>query len=224
MLTVILKNCDEPTVIELTMENISKELRNIKDSELILSDKWWGELPMSGNDFVCYLESDCLVNSGYFDSMMGLFKKNPYYRKLAMMSSATGINYWGDRVYGYSVGKEWSDQSQMKGAEGLQTLNGHVYPIRNKKSSNPYPVQVGYFPGAIIRVNALKDVIKEVGNHEDLLELSTRLSFALWDTGRRVHINPNTTYVTTETYVGKKSSFEPKVPTKIKDMFDKETI
>jgi hypothetical protein len=217
MLKVILQTCNEPKVLELTKENIGKELRSVRDSELVVSDGWWGDIPDS--DYVCYIECDCLVSSGYFSSMLGLFLKNPHYRKLAMLCPSTGINYWHDRVFGYFVGREWSDDTNK-----IRTKNKHLYPIKDKKSTSPYPLQVGYLPGSIIRTSALKDIMKTSIQADNMNELSCKISLAFWDTGRRVHLNPNSTYVTTNLAAGEKSKFDPQLTAKTYNIFKKESI
>ena len=217
MLSVILQTCDEPNVLDLTIDNINKELASVPDSELILSKNYLCHVPDS--EYVCYIEADCLVNSGYFGSMMGLFKKNPYYRKLAMLSPSVGVKYWHDRVFGYNIDREWS-----KIVDNQQTNNIHLYPIKAKKSTSTYAIQVGYMPGSIIRTSALKDVLKKNQCKGDELEMSARLSLAFWDTGRRVHVNPNSTYVTNLEYVGQKSKFAPIVTDKVHKIFEKEEL
>mgnify|MGYP003450299095 FL=1 len=104
MLSVVILDDGEPNVIKLTYENLHKETKQIQDSELIVAKDWFDALSVIKNKYVCLVEPDCLVSSGYFSSQMGLFKKNPYMRKLAMLSSATGVNNWANRVYGYKLG------------------------------------------------------------------------------------------------------------------------
>ena len=79
-----------------------------------------------------------------------------------------------------------------------------------------YPVQIGYLPGAIIRTTMLKEIYKTLKRIPDdnLVYMSAKFSLAFWhqggewdvkhpegQLGNRVHINPDTTYVTTEDYV-----------------------
>jgi len=191
MLTVVILDNQEPKVIQLTYENLHRELKVIANSELIVAGNWLDSLGDIKNNYVCFVEADCLVNSGYFSSQLGLFKKSPA-RKLAMLSSAIGVNNWANRFYGYSLGNNFS--------EG-------IIPNKEKKSTSVYPVQIGYVPGSVMRVSMLKEALQELGLgnnvHLDLIKFSTDLSLAFWRQadGNRVHINPNTTYVTTEDYV-----------------------
>lgn len=193
MLTVAIRDNGESNVIKLTYENLHKELKDIPGADLIVVDHWLDAIPRAKkNNYICFVEADCLVNSGYFTSQVGLFKKNPYFRKLAMLTSAIGVNDWSNRFYGYSLGNNYSDG---------------VIPNKDKKSSGVYPVQIGYVPGALIRVSMLTRVCSDLklsnGVEQNLIHLSTVLSLAFWSQGdgNRVHINPNTTYVSTEDYI-----------------------
>lgn len=200
MLSVILKDNHEPNVIKLTYENIWKELKDIPNSELLVRDHW-GTNGIK-NRYVCFLEADCLVNSAYFETQLGLLKKDPMYRKVAMMSSGIGVNNWANKFYGYSIGDNYTDG---------------VIPMKEKKSSRVYPVQIGYVPGSIIHVGMLQKLDIGINDswEDDLVYMSTMISLAFWKqgvgngVGNRVHINPNTTYVTTEDYVNDIGKFDP---------------
>lgn len=214
MLSVIIKDDGEPNVIKLTYENLYRELKDIPGAELLVAENWFSNLPRIKNDYVCFVEADCLVNSGYFSSQMGLFQKNPMLRKLAMLSSAVGVNAWHNKFYGYSLGNEF--------IEG-------IIPIHAKKSKAVYPVQVGYAPGAIIRASMLRNLLEQYKPapswQDDLIYFSTQLSLGFWrqGDGNRVHINPNTTYVTTEDYVNDLARFST-FAEDLAPMFKKETI
>jgi hypothetical protein len=194
MITVVIKDNGEPKVIQLTYENLWRELKDVDGAELLVLDNWFEALDDIDNKYICFVEADCLVNSGYFTSQVGLFKKNPYFRKLAMLGSAVGVNQWFNKFYGYSVTDGHTDK---------------LVPIRDKKSGSVYPVQVSYFPGSVVRVSMLKTLLgtlddKTLANLQtDLVSLSTIMSLGFWrqGDGNRVHINPNATYVTTENYV-----------------------
>jgi hypothetical protein len=226
MLSIILMNNGEPKVMELTMENISKELQSVPEAELLVASSIFSGLSLVTTDYVCFLEADCLVSSGYFSSMLGLFKKNPHFRQLAMLSSATGVKYFHNRVYGFEVCTDWSKPTTRGKANEIRTLNPNIHPIKAKKSSSPYSVKIGFYPGAIIRTKALKEVLdkyKKKGTN-DLLNFSTVLSFGFWESGRRVLCNPNATYVTTETSIDKYAPQFMMVPTKAGIIFEKERI
>lgn len=197
MLSVILPRSAEPTVIQMTQEQLQKELQEVNGSELLVTDSWGEGIAKCRTDFICLVEADCLVNSGYFGSMMGLFKKNPYYRQLGIMSSATGINNWANKIYGYHLGSNYSDG---------------VMPNKESKSTSPYFLGVAFIPGAIIRMSTLKRVMQDFEYFEsyanDLVYFSTMLSLEFLRKGSRISINPNATYVTTEDYVGEDAKFD----------------
>lgn len=186
MITVYIRD-DEPKVIELTYENLFKELKDIPKSEIVIVNKWFEGLDKTKNPYTCFVEADCLVNSGYFSSQLGLIKKNSN-RNIAVLSSATAMNDWGNRFYGYHIGNNYTD--------GL-------IPSREKKSKHIYPVQVGFLPGALVRRNMLGKIMHDlkwpVDIQRDLRLLSTVISFEFWKRdGFRVYINPNSTYVSTD--------------------------
>lgn len=213
MLTVIIQDSGEENVIKLTYQNLWRELKNITGAELLVGN-WIDELDNVKNNYVCFVEADCLVSSGYFSSQIGLFKKNPLFRKLGILSSSTGVNNWANRFYGYKLGNNYS--------EG-------VIPELTKKSTAVYPVQIGFVPGSIIRMTMLKQALQTLGignNPIDLIKFSTELSLAFWQQGdgNRVHLNPNTTYVTTEDYVNDIGSFIPTNNPNLTSMFKKESI
>lgn len=192
MLTVVIEDSGEDRVTQMTYEQLYKELKDIPGSELFILKDWFDGLDKIRNKYICFVEADCLVTSGYFTSQMGLLKKDPYFRKLAMLSSVTGVNNWANRFYGYKI-----DGSHNK----------KVTPVLAKRSGSVDAVQIAYAPGSIIRVSMLKKVLKDLKSmpprNEDLVLFSTILSLAFWrqGDGNRVHLNPNATYLTTEDYV-----------------------
>lgn len=222
MVTVVIKDSGEPSVIALTYQNLWKELKDIPGSELVVSEDWFSEVPKTKNKYICFVEADCLVNSGYFSSMLGLFAKSRMLRKLAMLSSGTGVNNWANKFYGYSIEKQWV------GAESAQVKQPFVQPNREIKSRAVYPVQIGYVPGALIRVSTLRMLLDnlKLGNFDgDLVALSAQISLGFWrmGDGNRVHINPNSTYVTTENYVNDLGQFDPEA-SDLAEMFARESI
>lgn len=212
MLTVIIKDDGEKSVVDLTYKNLWRELKDIPGAELLVSKDWLSGLSKVKNTYVCFVEADCLVSSGYFDSMIGLFSKTPMLRKLAMMSSSTCVGIWVNKFYGYSI--QNADKKPF------------IQPNREMKSRAVYPVQVGYVPGALIRTASLKTLLAgtkvDVNN---LMLLSSQISLGFWGQGdgNRVHINPNSAYVTTETYVNDLGQFNPGIG-ELMDLFNRESI
>lgn len=193
MITVVIKDDGEEKVTQFTYENLWRELKDIPDAEILILKHWSDGLEGILNKYICFVEADCLVNSGYFTSQLGLLKKDVYFRKLAMLSSVTGVNNWANRFYGYKIDLEHDKV---------------VTPVLHKSSNAVSAVQIGYFPGSIIRVKMLKSVLPllkdfEKRNSQDLVSLSAAMSLAFWGQGdgNRIHINPNAVYVTTEDYV-----------------------
>lgn len=226
MVTIVIKNNGEDNVVQLTYQNLWREIKDIPDAELIVSENWFDYVGKTKNNYMCFVEADCLVNSGYFSSQVGLFKKNPMFRKLAMLSSAVGVNTWSNKFYGYKINQAWSDKETVDDKQ-IQTKNTFIEPSRDKKSRAVYPVEIGYVPGAIIRSSMLQQALGDVGypNTEDLIHLSEQLSLAFWKQGdgNRVHINPNTTYVTTEEYVNDTAQLHTELGN-LSEMFKKESI
>lgn len=222
MLSVIIMDNGEPNVIKLTYENLYREVKDIEGAELLVATDWFERAKTVKNPYVCFVEADCLLSSGYFASQMGIIKKNTYLRKLAVFATATGTNSFGNRFFGYELNKRWSDEVQ-----GVATKNESIEPVRIKKSSAPYPIQIAYIPGAIVRMTMLRAFLER--NHvskdyrTNLVRLSSVMSFDAWQHGGRIHINPNMTYVTTEDYVNDLSE-TPSPSQDLVDTFHKESI
>jgi hypothetical protein len=191
MITVIIKDNGEPNVTRFTRENIARELLGVQGVNIVIAKDWFKAFQHVKTPFVCFVEADCVVSSGYFTSQIGILKKDNTLRNLAILGSALGVLHWGDRVYGYSLGKLQSD--------------GFV-PNKLQVSMTVSPVQVAYLPGAILRTKALRALsdLEDTLATENLVELSTVLSLCFWSGANepRVAINPNVTYVSTEAYVG----------------------
>lgn len=219
MLSVVIKDGGEPSVVALTYQNLWKELKDITGAELLVSTDWFATLPKIKNLYVCFVEADCLVNSGYFTSQLGLYQKDRRLRKLAMLSTATGVNNWANRFFGYSIEKHW------KGVDSAAIKLPFIEPNRQMKSRGVYPIQIGYVPGSIIRVRTLRELLKTVRPSSDLRRLSTDISLGFWrmGDGNRVHINPNSTYVSTEEYINDLGTFDPKADD-LMEMFRRESI
>lgn len=205
MLTVVLaKQKVEQTVIDLTKENMKRELKSVNNSELLITEGWSEGIGKCKTEYICLIEPDCLVSSGYFASQVGLFKKNPMYRQLGIMTSSTSIVNWANKIYGYDLADR-------------QTLG--VVPIKHPASSAPYRLPIAYIPGSIMRLSTLKRVLENnrkdhiIGSglmklSADLTYFSTMVSLAFWRLDSHICINPNASYCTTEDYVGEKGNFD----------------
>lgn len=225
MLSVIILDNGESNVIQLTYENLYRELKDIEGSELIIAKDWFKPLFSVKNPYFCLVEPDCLVSSGYFSSMMGLIKKDSYLRKMAVFGSATGVNSFGNRFFGYELKSEWAPPAKDDNKK-VSVKVRYIEPVRTAKSTVPYPVQMVYIPGAILRSSMVIPLFEkqaEMFPFDDLLRFSSNLSLHFWSNGGRVHINPNMTYVTTENYVNDLGKTDQ--PSKeVLDSFQKESI
>jgi hypothetical protein len=219
MISVILPNTDEPTVVQLTYENLSRELQSVIGSEIVVADSWAAGVAQCHGDYICLVEPDCLVSAGYFSSNLGLYRKHAHYRKLAMMASCFGVDSWKNRIFHYRLGQI------IAGNEQLSTTYWTLMPQRKKYANTIYPVQVGFVPGAIFRRTALLGIMGRIDfGNPDLIDLSTKVSFHFWNTNRRIAINPNTTYVSTDRRLENPGVFDPKVPRKVGNIFEHEEI
>ena len=222
MLSVIIKNNGEDNVVKLTYENLWKELKDIPDTELYVAEDWFDYLSKVKSRYICFVEADCLVSSGYFASQLGLIKKNPMMRKIAVMGSSTAVNDWANKFYGYQLGNNFADG---------------IIPSKEKKSNQVYAAQIAYIPGSLVHTDMLKKLLykSEFTNNwqNDLVYFSTQLSLGFWRggigssshsySGNRVHLNPNATYVTTEDYVNDIGKFDAEAGDLI-NMFHREGI
>lgn len=205
MLTVVIaKQRVEQTVIDLTEQNLKRELKSVNNSELLITEGWSEGIGKCQTEFICLVEPDCLVSSGYFASQVGLFKKNPMYRQLGIMSSSTSVVNWATKIYGFDLAD-------------FQTSG--VFPVKEKVSTAPYRIPIAYIPGSIIRLSTLRRVLDSnrkdhiIGSglmklSADLTYFSTMLSLAFWRQESHICINPNASYCTTEAYVGDKGIFD----------------
>lgn len=191
MLTLVIRDNDEPNVIKLTYENLQKEIKDIPGAEIVVDHNWFNALSKVKNKYICFVEPDCLVSSGYFNSLIGHMKKNPQLGKLGILSTATAVDNWAVRFYGYHLGDDYSDG---------------VIPNTEKKNTKLpfYTIQIAYIPGALIRTGMLRTILKDTkleGSDENLVNLSTKLSFAFWKKNYMINIAHNSTYVSTEKYI-----------------------
>lgn len=198
MLTVVIKRSDEPTVIQMTQENVMRELSSVHGSEMLLEDTWLQGIRRVRTPYFCLLEPDCTLSAAYVASNIGITKKlqrgsdaGGGYNKMAMLSSCIGFKRFDDRIYNYELSKvldHITEDCELK-------ITGLV-PSREKRGSEPYLVQVGFVPGAIIRFSAVKDGIDKIyWDDNNPVRLSAEVSLHFWNSNRRILMNPNTTYV-----------------------------
>lgn len=241
MISVIIKRTDEPKVIQMTQADLVRQLGNINGAEIILANDWIEGLKLVRTPFVCLVEPDCVFSANYFSSNVNLLIKSQSnipggkgsgrgtggggLTKLAMISSCLGIRDFGNRIYNYNLEKV-NLPDRFKTSSGDLTMKGwHILPNRRKLNMKLYQVQVGFVPGAIIRMSAITDIIEDdLWLDVDLVKLSTALSFYFWNTGRRIKLNPNTTYVSNDKNLEKPPLFEITVPNQVANIFNQEGI
>jgi hypothetical protein len=232
MITVIIKRNEEPKVIQMTESEMVKQLDPILGAEILLEDSWTEGLRKVRTPYVCLVEADCTLSGQYLLSNYGLMKKSQShatggkgsgrgmggggFTKLAMIASAIGIMNFGNRIYNYRLEKV-KENNMVKG--------WHMQPVRDKLDIRLYSVQVGFVPGAIMRMSSINELIDDMQwDQPDLVKMSTEICFRLWDTGRRIALNPSTTYVTNDNIYEHPPLFNVKVPDKVANIFQREYI
>jgi hypothetical protein len=242
-LTVIIRRTDEPKVIQMTQADLVKQLDPVQGSEILLEDSWTEGLRKVRTPYVCLVEADCTLSSTYFANNFNLLKKSQSqsvggkgsgrgmggggYTKLAVLSSALGIKNFANRVYNYHLEKIAVDPgtNRTSGGESITMGSWTVQPQREKRDIYLYSIQIGFVPGAIMRMASLSDVIDKIKwDDPNLVRMSTNVCFSLWGTGRRIGLNPSTTYVTNQINCEKPPQFNFKVPDMAINIFEREYL
>jgi hypothetical protein len=236
MISVVIRRTEEPKVIQMTQADLVRQLGSINGAEIILEDSWSEGLKKVRTPYFSLVEPDCVFSSSYFSSNVGLIQKahaktgkyKDWQRygggggnqKLAMITSCLGVRDFGNRIYSYELDKVKDINTEKVTGKGW-----HIQPNRAKLNMKLYYIQVGFVPGAVIRTSAVKDIIEdELWDGNDLVKLSTALSFYFWNTGREVQLNPNTTYVSTDKGLEKPPLFDTHVPDKVANIFTQQGI
>lgn len=219
MVTVIVKRTDVPNVIQLTQELIMKELSQLNGSEMLLEDSWSDGLKKVRTPYVCLVEPDCTPSEGFIVSSLRKIHPNIKgklgrgaggggYTKLAMLTPSLGIKVFTNIIYGYE----------------LQVNDGQVkvVPSRLRKSTVPFHVQIGFVPGALLRYSSVKEVLDKFDWDGNPVQLSTELSLHLWDTNRRIQLNPVVEYVSTSSGLDKIKPFPISVTPQVNVLFSRD--
>lgn len=219
MVSVIVLDNGEPSVIQYTFEKLYTELKDISGSELLIKKEW--EITHVKNRYVCFVEADCLVSEGYFKKQLEMFKTlSP---RVTMLSSVTAVRRWDNCIYGYFID------------------DARIIPNRKSKSKRSYPVQIAYIPGTIIRTSSLNKLLKQItipkGYLNDLVYYSSLVSLNSWEKGlifddkhpegqlgSQLYLNPEVTYATTEDYANDLADFPELLNEKVTRLFEKESI
>jgi hypothetical protein len=233
MLTVVVKRTEEPKVIQLTQKDLAKQLWSINGAEVLLEDSWNEGLRKVRTPYVCLVEADCTLSANYFMANYGIMENTNSIHgggntKVAMISSCLGVRDFGNRIYNFALDKVYvplGTKETVDIEDEIQVKEWHIQPVRDKLSLKTYPVQVGFVPGAIMRMTSIRDLIDDsVWDYTDLVRLSTAISFYLWDTNRRLILNSNTTYVSTNKHMEEPPLFDVHVPDKVANIFKQEMI
>lgn len=208
----------------MTQQHIIAELAQVNNSELLLEDTWLEGLKKVRTPYVCLVESDCLLSLDYIVSSINILKslansgKNYNgikggshggggYTRLAMLASSVGILNFSNRVYSF-------------GLEGTK-----IEANRDRQGSFMYPIQIGFVPGAIIRMSAIKDDLDKLPwDDSDSVKMSIVVSFYLWGSNRRVELNPSTTYITNDSRLNNLKTFKGDIPEEAINTFKQESI
>jgi len=227
----------------MTQTDLVKQLGSTNGAEIILVDTWGEGLRQVRTPYVSLIEPDCVFSSSYYSSNVGIMvKAQPRVAgskgrshtsgirggggdmKFAMLASCLGINNFANRIYNYRLDKIKEGEFAV-GSKKAEIKGWHVQPFREKLNSKPYEVQIAFVPGAVIRVSAIKDIIDdELWDDKDLVKLSTAVSFYLWNNGRRIKVNPNTTYVSLDKKLEIPPLFSVDIPDRVKNLFSQEYI
>jgi hypothetical protein len=236
MLSVIVKRSEEPTVIQMTQADLVKQLNEINGAEILLEDSWTEGLKKVRTPYVCLVEADCVLSAHYFSSNFNLLKKNHSqaiggkgsgrgmggggYSKLSILSSAIGIKKFDNRIFNYRLAKV--NDINVNNVTGK---SWHIQPEREKLDIYLYAVQIGFVPGAVMRMTAISDMIDKVNwDQPNLVKLSTEVCFHLWNTNRRITLNPSTTYVSNLDSLEEPPLFDINVPMTVATIFRREYL
>lgn len=202
MLTLVIKRNVEPDEIQLTQHNLMEELWKVPGAEMITVDKWSEGLKKVRTLYACLIEGDALLSEDYLKKLMDFITddgSNPTlktggYKRLAMISPSIGLNSYKNRLSGYKV--------------YLQ----EVYPVKQA-------AQIGFVPGAILRMASIKKAIDELPwDDNNLVKMSSEVNAYLLDTNHFVRLFPQVTYVTTN-YVESPCKIE--LSDKVKEIFER---
>lgn len=234
MLTVIIKRNAEPTVIQMTQENVIKELRMINGSEMLLEDTWLQGLKKVRTPYVCMVEADCELSASFLQSNVGLLKRTTQsakgggYNKLAMIASSIGVDTFSNRIFGYRLGRIEVEGEGLINGKAWSMTSDRIIPDREQRSKTLYHTQIGFLPGAVIRyasISGISGIIDKVDwDNKNLVKTSAEVSFHFWQTNRRIKLNPNTVYVSTHEGLEAPSRFKFDVPYKVGNIFKSESI
>lgn len=172
MLTVVIPTGEYAAFAEKICR---RELKGM-DHEIIQADNWDEGLGRAKGEFISFLEPQSRVSKNYFKKNLRVFTSQPLFRKLVMVASSVDVPESAHKIYGYLL--------------SLEGTYPNILPSRIQSSSEPYGIQVGYVPGAILRRNMIPHGLF----FDDPVASSVKISLSLWEKGWRLLLNPNTVY------------------------------
>lgn len=153
-------------------------------------------------EFISFVPTGQHFTEDYFSQLLSVFSDRPLFRKLSMVSPSVQIE--GESpVFGWLLSPT------------------SIIPSRIKSSIEPYAVQIGYVPGAIIKKTALER-LQPVFKVADLHN-SINLSLDLWDAGLRCYINPKVS-INGERHHGLAINYHPEVREEIQKIWKRELV
>lgn len=154
------------------------------------------------SEFITFVPPGHQVSDGYFNELLSVFSDRPLFRKLSMVSPSIDIK--GESpVFGWLVSPT------------------SIMPSRIRSSSEPYAVQIGYLPGAIIKKTALERLQPNFSTAD--LDNSINISLELWDSGLRCFIHPKVA-IEGERRLGLPIKYQPQVDEKVKKIWKREMV
>lgn len=153
-------------------------------------------------EYISFVPPGKQFTEQYFDQLLSVFSDKPLFRKLSMVSPSVEIKDESS-VYGWLVSPT------------------SVLPSRIKSSTEPYAIQIGFLPGAIIKKTALERLQPQFTSAD--LNNSINISLCLWDSGLRCYIHPRVT-IEGERRHGLPINYQPEVDERVRKIWQREMI
>jgi hypothetical protein len=154
------------------------------------------------SEFISFVPPGQRFTQEYFNQLLNVFSDRPLFRKLSMVSPTIEIK-GESSVYGWLLSPT------------------SIIPSRIKSSLEPYAIQIGYLPGAIIKKTALERLQPRFKLAD--LHNSIDLSLELWDSGLRCYIHPKVA-IKGEHRHGLAISYKPEVREEVQKIWKRELV
>lgn len=161
-----------PKLQKAQWEGMEKELKDI-EWELIVHKDPSKALSLLSGRFVIFLEEDSAFEPGSIRKSLDLFRENPSYRKLAMITTTV-------------------DYDCLEGRYGFSYDNGVELSQIGSDNEDSYPVSIGYIYGSVMRTTAYRKAV--LSPKKDALYKSIQISDFFWSNGLRIEMNPSAVY------------------------------